>query len=64
MADTSKLEDVPDELLAHVGESLQGWAHLRQDVAQTLPTSLRRANLIRRGALIFLTKPRRQGKAG
>lgn len=58
----SPFPEIPPELLPKVGEANKGWLHLTDVVSQTLPTNLRRANLIRRGALAYLNVPRKPRK--
>jgi hypothetical protein len=60
MAD--QLEDVPAELLPHIGDALKGFDHAKLSLGETLPTNLHRANLIRRGALEFLAVPKKGRK--
>lgn len=54
---SNPLPEVPSELLPLVGHALSGWKHLTDAASSNLPTNLHRANLVRRGAIAFLTKP-------
>ena len=51
--------EVPAELLPKLGDSIKGWNHANDALASDLPTSLRRANLVRRGAVAMLNTPKR-----
>lgn len=56
--------EIPAELLPKIGEAAAGWNHATSSLGVTLPSRLQRANLIRRGALLFLNqpKPHRRGR--
>ena len=53
------LPEVPPELVASLGDALKGWHHMTDSLSSTLPTSLKRANRVRRGALLYLGTPKR-----
>jgi hypothetical protein len=52
--------EIPDELLSQLGYANRGWAHLTMVASHRLPTDLQRANRVRRGALLFLSAPKKQ----
>lgn len=55
--------EIPDELLPKIGDALKGWKHAGDTLSATMPATLQRANLIRRGSLQYLNHPRKRNKA-
>lgn len=51
--------EIPAELAPRLGDAIKGWNNASTAFGVTLPTRLRRANLIRRGAKTLLQTPTR-----